>query len=437
MKEKSYPGFRWFVIAAMGIIVVGQGVVLIAPAPLVGIIAQKLKMTIGQATGGTMGLFTIIVSVVSIAGGPLMDKLGSARSRILSLALMLIGTLLVPIIGTSFKGLLLCRAVQAVGAAFTMGSVARIASDWFPPNQRSLAVGLQAAGQSIGIALGFGLIPVAFARSGNFEWSLTTSPTIVLAIGAVLGLIVLLGPKPPVQDAAVIRERIPPKSSGREEYPRSELALKSPLKLAIASSATWVAIIGAALMSWAYMAFNDLTPGYLAIDKPVGLGLGPVHAGQIMICAQISFMLGCIFTGIIIEKLFGGNTRPLLIICTIGTAICVYAVKAQAVISSQPLLLMDILLAGLFLGPPLTAALGFLAKYYPNQISGTLGGLGMGAAVLLGAVGLNVNAYLLHTTGFYFSSITLIMVLSIVSFFISLFLTPPNPTSQIQGVHQS
>jgi MFS family permease len=408
MKEESYPGYRWFVIVAMGIIVVAQGIVLIAPAPLVGVIAKKLGMTIGETTGGTMGLFTIIVAVVSIVGGPLMDKLGSAWSRIISVALMLLGTLLTPVIGTSFGGLLACRAIQAVGAAFTMGSLARIASDWFPPNQRSLAVGLQGTGQAIGIALGFALIPTAFAVSGNLEWSLTTSTTIALVVAAVLGLIILFGPKPPIH-APVSGSSAP----------------TGLLRLALATPATWIAIIGGAVMTWVYMAFNDLTPGYLAIDKPVGLGLGPVHAGQIMIGAQISFMLGCIFTGIIIEKLFSGNTRPLLIISTIGSAVCVYAVKSQAVFSSQPLLLAAIVLAGFFLGIPLAAALGFLAKYYPNQISGTLGGLGMGISILLGASGLNVNAYLLHTTGFYFSSITLITVLSIVSLAICLFLAPP------------
>lgn len=412
MKEDSYPGYRWFVITAMGIIVVAQGIVLIAPAPLVGVIAKKLGMTVGQATGGTMGLFTIVVAVVSMLGGPVMDKLGSAWSRLVSVALMLIGTLLTPFIGTSFGGLLLCRAIQAIGAAFTMGSLARIASDWFPPNQRSLAVGLQGTGQAIGIALGFGLIPAAFAASGNLEWSLTTSTTIALIVGAIFGVIVLLGPKPPLQAAI-----------------SSSAAPTGVLKRAFATPATWVAIVGGAVMTWVYMAFNDLTPGYLAIDKPVGLGLGPVHAGQIMIGAQISFMLGCIFTGIIIEKLFSGNTRPLLIITTIVSAVCVYALKLEIVYSSQPLLLAAIVLAGFFLGVPLAAALGFLAKYYPNQISGTLGGLGMGISILLGASGLNVNAYLLHTTGFYFSSITLITFLSILSFFICLFLAPPRAFS--------
>lgn len=410
MTEISYPKYRWFVLVAMSVTVLAQGIVMISPAPLVGVIAKMMGMSVGEATGGMMGLFTIIVALISITSGPLIDKLGMARVRILSVVLMLVGTVLMPVIGTSFGGLIGCRIIQAVGAGLTMGSLTLVASDWFPIKERALAVGLQGAGQAIGIIVGFAVIPGAFTKTGNLQWCLAQSTTILLMIAAILGLVVLFGPKPPAQVAVI---------SGEVSVSTGQF------KAALSMPVTWVAIIGGALMAWVYMAFIDLTPGYLAIDPPVGIGFGPVKAGQLMIGAQISFILGSTLCGVIIEKLFRGNEKPLLIISSIGSAIFIYAIKIPVIYANPSILLIDIILAGFFLGIPIPAALGFLAKYYPPRISGKIGGLGMGIIIMFGSSGVNLNAYFLHATGLYLMPIILVSVLSVASLIISLFLKPP------------
>ncbi|MCL6479426.1 MAG: MFS transporter [Peptococcaceae bacterium] len=415
MDNVQYPKFRWFVMAAMFVITFAQAIVLISPAPLVGVVSKMLGVSVGQATGATMGAFTIIVALIAITCGPLMDKLGIARVYIVSVAFMLVGSVLMPVIGTSFGGLVACRIIQAVGAGFTMGSIALLAAEWFPVKERSLVTGLQGASQAIGFAVGFAVIPGSFAKSGNLQGSLALA-AIFVGISAIFVLIVLFGPKPPVRDAVKGGEA--PVSTGL-------------FKAALSTPVTWVAIIGGALMSWVYMAFNDLTPGYLAIEPPVGLGYGPVGAGQLMIGAQISFMIGAAASGFLVEKLFRGSARTVMMIATIASAIVVYTLKVPAVCANQSILQLILILAGFFLAIPVPVALGFIAKYYPYEITGKLGGLAMGIICLCGSTGINVNSVILHSTGFYTMSIVLISILAVISLIISLKLNPPERLGKV------
>ena len=51
MSKPNYPAFRWYVLFAVIVATLAQGMILIAPTPLVGEIAKTLGVDLGTTTG--------------------------------------------------------------------------------------------------------------------------------------------------------------------------------------------------------------------------------------------------------------------------------------------------------------------------------------------------------------------------------------------------
>ncbi|MBP2656363.1 MAG: rane protein, major facilitator superfamily [Firmicutes bacterium] len=149
-------------------------------------------------------------------------------------------------------------------------------------------------------------------------------------------------------------------------------------KLAVGHVVTWFCVIGIFINSWANQAFNDLTPGFLAIDAPVDLGMGPMTAGKYMMIYQLAFMVGSVLCGIIMKKVFNGNARPVLLIASVFAAVFALSVKLPLVYSNSTTLLICLVLTGLFLSTINPTIQAFIAMSYPKRITGKVGGMAMG-----------------------------------------------------------
>jgi MFS family permease len=235
--------------------------------------------------------------------------------------------------------------------------------------------------------------------------------SVVSIVGLILSLFVVFGPKAPVANSLEICDA----SSGNA----------SEFKLALGQIATWSGILCIFLFSWLNQAFNDITPGYLAIESPVGLGLGPMEAGKIMMIFQIAFMVGAVVSGIVTEKLFGGRAKPVVLISFLVTAVFTFSVKLPAVYSNQSTLLTCLIIAGFFMAWVNPQVMAFVAKNYPEQITGKVGGLIMGIGIFGGTAGVAAGSTALHTTGLYLVSITIVSVVAIVGGIVTLGLNPP------------
>ena len=91
-------------------------------------------------------------------------------------------------------------------------------------------------------------------------------------------------------------------------------------KLALRQLPFYAGLLCMFAFMWMQNAFNDLTPGYIAIPD-VGLGFGPAVAGKYMGAVQIGMILGAIACGFIMEKLLKGKIKPVVITGFICTAI--------------------------------------------------------------------------------------------------------------------
>jgi MFS family permease len=76
-----------------------------------------------------------------------------------------------------------------------------------------------------------------------------------------------------------------------------------------------------------------------------------------------------------------------------------------------------------FLGSTEPLAFGHIAKYYPEHITGTIGGLMMGTYVFIGMASVTVCSKAMEISGYHMSFIILVGV-AIIGAFAALFLKP-------------
>ncbi len=400
MKNVSYPKFRWFALLTLLCMTVSQGIVLIAPAPLVGEVANSLQLSLGQVTGAVMGAFIICVALGGIIGGMVLDKIGIPKTYIISVALMVLGSLLVLVIGDTLGGLVVSRVIQGLGAGPIMSSVSRLASEWFPKKERAIVTGIQGMSVSLGIAIGFGLSPVINIATGHWQQTVAFS-AVPPCVALILTIILALGPKSPVMlhDAQDSTELI-----------ESQKDFKRSLKLPV----FWLAIVICFCIAWVMQGYNDITPGHIAVEPPVGLGLGAAVAGRYMGLMQVAFMVGSVASGFLLTKVFKGNYRLLLFSSFIMVAIFCTSVLLPAIKQNSTSLLIVLLIAGFFQGIPLATVMGFISNFYPEHITGRIGGITMGLSIFGGVLGVAAGSYALHHTGFYTVSVLVVGVISVV-----------------------
>lgn len=419
--ELVYPRFRWFVFVTLCIVTASTAVALIAPAPLMGPIAKALGISIGEAAGATMGTFNLFVAISALAGGWFLDKFGAVRVWATCLILIILGELLMPVFGGSFWGLNNLRIIEGLGTGPIMASTARIAAQWFPAKERGIVTGVQGMAMGLGITLGFIIAPAVFEATGN--WAVTMAWLSFLpVIALVMTAIIAFGPKAPTVAAVENNEAAGTQSAFMQ-------AVKMPV--------TWMAILCVVMMSWAFQAINDLIPGYIAVDAPVGLGKGPMAAGQFMTAFSMSFTIGAFLSGFILEKFLKGQSKPLVFLGYLGTVIFTFALRVPFVTANDTILLICLILNGLFAAWCIPPSVAFIARNYPEHLTGKLGGLAQGIGIFGGTAGAFSGAYAIHATGFYDASIYIIVVVAILGCLAALGLNPPKSTIETNsGISQ-
>ena len=178
--------------------------------------------------------------------------------------------------------------------------------------------------------------------------------------------------------------------------------------------AFWMTFISTFALSWVMQGYQDLTPGHIAVESPVGLGLGSIVAGRMMALLVFAFILGSLAAPIIAEKIFRGKYGRAITISFFFTAFFCLSVMSPLVKSSTPVLVTCLFLAGFFMGMPMAIGMSFVANNYPEHITGSVGGFTMGLAIFGGAIGVAAGSAALHITGMYNVSIIIVGVVAVI-----------------------
>ena len=406
----QYPKFRWFVMVTMILGVLAQGVIMIAPAPLIGEVAKYLDAELGVVTFTIMGLWTVTVCIGGVIGGALVDKVGIVKVYIVSGVLLVLSTVLIPFAGTNLTLIIVLRLVGGAGVGPIITSISRLAAEWFPMEERGLITGVQGMATALGVFVGFGASPAVFAVTKS--WPVTM---VYMAIPAIVFLIfsaiMQFGPKAP---ELIVEENEDPDVAAND------------FKKAISEPIIYLCIVYVFLFNWLIQGINDLTPGYFGIPAPVGVGYGIQTAGFLMMLFQGTFMIGSLLSGWLNTKVYKGNTKVQIMLSFIFTGVYFF-VKFPGVIGSGPnfLLVVVLLITAFFMGQGIATIMAFIAKNYPEHITGKVGGIAMGLGLMGGVIGVGFGSRAITTTGTYEVSIIIVTIVAVVGFFVAMAIRKP------------
>ncbi len=418
-KTVNYPRFRWFVVATYVLVTVASAFALISIAPLQVEVARTIGLDMGITVGIVMGTFNLLVALGAITGGAIIDRFGLVRVWFGCLGLLILGAVLTPLIGDTPKGITFVRIIQGAGTGPIMGCVPALAAQWFPAKERGIVAGLQGLAMGIGVTVGIVLGPMLAHLTGSWQTGLFWEGVFSSVIAFILVVIVALGPKPPVTH-----------SVGKEEN-LSEITAE--VKLALAQPTTWIAVICNFGLTWIFQAFNDLTPVYLSVDPPVGLGKGAIGSGQMFSLVSFIFMIGAVSGGFITEKLFKGREKPVIMMGYIVSCAAAYSLRVAGIVANDTSLLIALVLFGFFSSLIQPQVMAFISKHYPEHITGKVGGIVYGISVFGGVAGVATGAAALHATGQYIVSITIVAGVCVVGAIATSFLSPPQVYSQVNN----
>ncbi len=392
----TYPKYRWFPLATLMAAHILQGMALIGPTPLVGSIAETLNFNLGAATAAAMLPFTLMVAIGGLISGMVIDRWGLAKTYVLFCSMETVAALLLPVIGSSVAGLIILRGLQGLGCGPITASGPKMASEWFPRSQRSMVQGVTGASLSAGIILGLNIGPV-IAEMKNWNTALTILGGLMI-VAVILSVIFIFGPESPgsVADQA------------------SKEDVSKDFKKVFGLPAFWMTFLSTFSLSWVMQGYQDLTPGYIAVASPVGLGLGSIVSGQMMAMLVFAFILGSLSTPIIAEKIFKGRYGRAVTISFLLTAFFCLSVMCPLVKANMPVLVVCLFLAGFFMGMPMASGMSFIANNYPEHITGSVGGFTMGLGIFGGAIGVAAGSTALHITGMYSVSIIIVGTVAVI-----------------------
>jgi MFS family permease len=166
--------------------------------------------------------------------------------------------------------------------------------------------------------------------------------------------------------------------------------------------------------TWSLNAFNDLTPGYMAIDPPMGIGKGPVFAGSVMIAVQLGNVIGSLLSGICITKLFKGNSKVAIFVMFLINCICCISIKAAFVYDNLPVLIAALFLVGFSIANIMPNVAFFASARLPITIVGKVYGTSLGVGLIVGSLGVSLGSAALLMTRTYTASIMIVGAIALI-----------------------
>ncbi|MBP2650052.1 MAG: transporter transrane protein [Firmicutes bacterium] len=402
----KYPTFRWFVLVSAVLMMFFAMMTGLAVAPLMGVIAQDLGVDIGTASFGIMGLNIFSSAIGVIIAGYLLDKLGIFKIMIGSMALLLVANTAYPLLGHSYEGVVLIRILIALGGAVGMIAINPVVSIWFPENERGTALGVNSL-TMLGAVLGFILGPKFAQMAGSWQGGLAWMSGILL-VGFVYILVVGI---------LANRYELPNSSPVAKDEPAADTNFWHIVK---SNPAFWVGLAVMALSNWVNNAFSDLSPGYLAVQPPVGVGFGPEVAGQLSSGTWIGTLVGIFISGIVIDKVFRGKSGILIVVGFICNIIFCNGIMFHQIYSNTTLL--TIWLLGVGFVSPFTAVGNqyFAIKSFSPDVIGKVSATWTSISNFIGAFGVMLGSFALKTTGTYYVSFAIVAVVSVVGIIVAL-----------------
>jgi MFS family permease len=262
---------------------------------------------------------------------------------------------------------------------------------WFPARERGIALGMAGACIPVGSFLGVLGAPLLFQHFGS--WQSAVSLLSLFSWATLLYCIVIF---------KIAAPHAPKLSFAHDDSDVAEV-----FRAAMRAPFTWVGVVTTFAVCWILWSAFSLSPSYFAEPKPVGLGLGPLVAGQLMGFIQLGAFVGPILGGLLLDKVFSGKTR---IVLSMGFlfSLTYIALQFKTVYNNHLLLPIVLGVCGAGIGMLIPQIQSRISESYDHRIVGRMNGVWVGIGAFGGATGLFVNSLALKHTGNYVMTVNLI-----------------------------
>ncbi|OAY70608.1 putative anion transporter 3, chloroplastic [Ananas comosus] len=198
-----------------------------------------------------------------IIGGALVDYYGGKLVMACGVTLWSMATFLTPWAAeTSLWALLAMRVLLGVAEGVALPSMNNMVLRWFPPTERSRAVGIAMAGFQLGSAIGLLLSPIIMSRAGPF------GPFVIFGLFGFLWVLVWLSvaSSTPHKHSQISQYELNYITSQTLASPLIEEPKKSkvipPFRKLLSKWPTWALMSANAMHSWGYFVILSWMPVY-------------------------------------------------------------------------------------------------------------------------------------------------------------------------------
>jgi MFS transporter, ACS family, aldohexuronate transporter len=286
---------RWVILA---LIVAAQTVANIGPLgipAIASLIRADLGLTLAQA-GSFLSAYYIGPVSMSLFGGMLADRWGTARTLVLGQAVIAVG-LLAASRAPTYAVFSILMVVAGVGYGALNPTSTTAAMSWFPPSQRATVVGLKQVGLPFGGMLGAATLP-ALALVYGWRGAIVAS---ALAVAASAIACALVYRDPPEEVAA-----------------RRAVTAGHALRTVLGMRDLWLVAVATGV----FAAMQTVWMSFLALYLQGVVGLSLLTASRYLALAQGGGMLGRVAFGLLSDRAFAGRRRTPLAIAGCTSALC-------------------------------------------------------------------------------------------------------------------
>ncbi|XP_047330333.1 probable anion transporter 4, chloroplastic [Impatiens glandulifera] len=199
-----------------------------------------------------------------IAGGTLVDNYGGKVVMAWGVALWSIATFFTPWAAeTSLWALLVMRVLLGIAEGVALPCMNNMISRWFPPTERSRAVGVAMAGFQLGSAIGLTLSPILMSQAGVY------GPFVIFGLSGFLWVLVWLSATSSTPDRSRQISKCELEYIQADRSSTSNAVNKSkksyvmpPFRKLLSKLPTWSIIVANAMHSWGFFVILSWMPIY-------------------------------------------------------------------------------------------------------------------------------------------------------------------------------
>lgn len=293
-------------------------------SPLITIISEKTGWSLGQV-GQFNAIIFFLMGAFALVGSPIMDRFGTKKTALLSLALAAVGNIMAIACGEVYALHFLGKFLYGCAWGLFFLIPGAVITYWLPAKTRATMMGLRCTVDILGCGVTYYVVLPVYRALGE-SWQMT-----FMAFGlafAVIFVLYLLGLGVNEAEERERAERAARQAAGEKTVSGLAAAAKSPQ--------VWLMCATLCGIQFVYNGYSSYLPAYLQLEKGFSVDAASNITGMMSIFGMVSGVAtGAISTALGRRFVF---TWPMMLLCVAGSLGCLFVDGAIPLLACAALL---------------------------------------------------------------------------------------------------